>query len=344
MPSTFTRKELLRLLTALAAGSALFAFMLWYIGFEKISSAMLGASPLWVGASAAVSILFYLLRAYRWKIILLPVRNPTSLSNLFWITGVGYLVNTIIPLRIGEITRAILVDKTEGTSFSGGLSSIAVERLLDLIAVASLGALVLYLAPQTLAIPEIVMGSFKALAALIILLIIILFLAVKFEGEIQQILHRLPLKVYWKDKIVGFTGSLIEAARSIVSKPSLMASSLVLSWALWLFQFWAYYFLFKAFNYDVSIFVIFIGYIFLMATFILPAAPGYVGSFEAFWVLIFLALGLTAPELLLAMALTAHLLMIVIIGCLGSLGASILGVSLAEAIKVKTSRKMRTES
>jgi hypothetical protein len=344
LPSTFTRKELLRLLTALVAGSVLFTLMLWYIGFEKISSAMLGASPLWVGASAAVSALFYLLRAYRWKIILIPVRNPTSLSNLFWITGVGYLVNTIIPLRIGEITRAILVDKTEETSFSGGLSSIAVERLLDLVAVASLGAIALYLAPQTLAIPEIVMGSLKALAALIILLIIILFLAVKFEEEIQQILHKLPLKAYWKDKIVGFAGSLIEAARSIVSKPSLMASSLILSWALWLFQFGAYYFLFKAFNYSAPIFVIFIGYIFLMATFILPAAPGYVGSFEAFWMLIFLALGLTAPELLLAMALTAHILMIVVVGCLGSLGASILGISLAEAIKVKTSRKMRTES
>lgn len=60
---------------------------------------------------------------------------------------------------------------------------------------------------------------------------------------------------------------------------------------------------------------------------ILPATPGYVGSYEAFWVLIFTLLGVTQVDLLLAMGVISHLvgmLPIVIVGCVSVvwLGAS----------------------
>jgi uncharacterized membrane protein YbhN (UPF0104 family) len=59
----------------------------------------------------------------------------------------------------------------------------------------------------------------------------------------------------------------------------------------------------------------------------LPATPGYVGSYEAFWVLIFTLLGVTQADLLLAMGVISHLigvLPIVIVGCISVvwLGAS----------------------
>ena len=121
----------------------------------------------------------------------------------------------------------------------------------------------------------------------------------------------------------------------MVAKPRLLASSLLLSWLLWTVFYGSYYFLFKAFNYEASALLIFTGYIFMMITFILPAAPGYVGSFEAFWMLIFLALGLKGSETLLAMALTYHLISITAMIGLGALAASILGISIAETLRGK---------
>ncbi|RLI27377.1 MAG: hypothetical protein DRO52_00340 [Candidatus Hecatellales archaeon] len=324
----------LKLGVALAVGLILFILLLSYVGFERVSSIMVRASPPWLAASAAILIPFYLLRAYRWKLILMPVRNPTRLSSLFWITGVGYMVNTLIPVRVGELARAILVDRSEKTGFTAGLSSIAIERLLDLVALASLGALTLSLTPFT-STPQVVIGSLKAVVLLIIALIALIFLAVRFKSGILSLLGRLPLKASWRQRIAGFIESLIEAAGSMVAKPRLLASSLLLSWLLWTVFYGSYYFLFKAFNYEASALLIFTGYIFMMITFILPAAPGYVGSFEAFWMLIFLALGLKGSETLLAMALTYHLISITAMIGLGALAASILGISIAETLRGK---------
>jgi hypothetical protein len=297
------------------------------------------ASPKMLAASAFMYVLFYAGRAYRWKIILRPLKNPVKFSNTFWITAIGYLVNMLIPVRIGELTRAFLIDRSEKIGFSGGLSSIAIERLLDLIAVATIGALTIFFASFTLNVPKELIGSLQAIAILILIIVALLFLAVRFEEKIclllSSILRRLPGSQLWKEKILGFIKALIESVRIMISKPALMSVSMVLSWMLWIANFLAFYFLFKAFNYETSVLIILLGFIFMMITFILPAAPGYVGSFEAFWMLVFMGLGLTQMNILLAMGLTMHLLTIGITITLGIIGIAVMGISLGEALKVR---------
>ena len=83
----------------------------------------------------------------------------------------------------------------------------------------------------------------------------------------------------------------------------------------------------KAFNYPLPFAAAILGGVLMAVSHILPATPGYTGSYEAFWVLIFTLLGVTQADLLLAMGVISHLvgiLPIVIIGCVGVvwLGAS----------------------
>jgi uncharacterized membrane protein YbhN (UPF0104 family) len=70
-----------------------------------------------------------------------------------------------------------------------------------------------------------------------------------------------------------------------------------------------------------------LGGVLMSLSHILPATPGYVGSYEAFWVLIFTFLGVTEMDLLLAMGVISHLVTLlptIIIGCVSVvwLGAS----------------------
>lgn len=332
-------KETLKPILALILGITIFTAMLFYFGIEEVVAAFAKASPEMLLFFVLTSFIFYFLRALRWKVILLPIKNPVKTSNLFWATMVGYFVNSLIPIRVGELTRAFLIDRAEQTGFSKTLSSIAIERLLDLIAVATLGIIALYWVSISLPIPEIATNILKLVAALILAALIILLAALKFKEKILNllaaILAKLPIKQRWKDKSVGFLESLVEGAKIIVSRPKLMAASMLLSWAVWLSGFLTLYAVFKAFSLEAELPVLLLGYILLMITFIAPAAPGYVGSFEAFWLLIFLALGLAGSSLLLATAIAYHALTLLFIAATGSLGLTIMGISLSEAIKVE---------
>jgi len=70
-----------------------------------------------------------------------------------------------------------------------------------------------------------------------------------------------------------------------------------------------------------------LGGVLMSVSHILPATPGYVGSYEAFWVVIFTLLGVTQADMLLAMGVISHLIGVlptVIVGCISVvwLGAS----------------------
>jgi uncharacterized membrane protein YbhN (UPF0104 family) len=68
---------------------------------------------------------------------------------------------------------------------------------------------------------------------------------------------------------------------------------------------------------------------------ILPATPGYVGSYEAFWVLIFTLLGVTQADLLLAMGVISHLIGLLPTIILGCVSVVWLGVSFEEIFTFK---------
>lgn len=105
-------------------------------------------------------------RGFRWQSLL---GHKTSAWHAFHIMNVGYLLNSL-PLRIGELARAWLTTRlTPPIKFLTALSSIAVERVLDLIAVMTL----LGIALLTLDVPAevqatgAVVGSVTLIAAVL---------------------------------------------------------------------------------------------------------------------------------------------------------------------------------
>jgi uncharacterized protein (TIRG00374 family) len=88
---------------------------------------------------ATVGILAYLLaRSIRWRIMLPGV----SLYHCFWITNIGYLVSNVLPFRLGDPARAVVVGRGEEVSTSAALSTVVVERVLDMLMVVALLAVV----------------------------------------------------------------------------------------------------------------------------------------------------------------------------------------------------------
>ncbi len=100
---------------------------------EQFWQALTEANYGYVLPSAALLVAGLVTRAFRWQLLLghsLPLRRTFSIMN------VAYLVNGVLPLRIGEVARIFLATRANPPvpPFKTA-STIIVERLLDLLAV-----------------------------------------------------------------------------------------------------------------------------------------------------------------------------------------------------------------
>ena len=327
-----------RLVISFMVGVLLLAGLLWWVGIDKLWVAMRGASPLWLMVVALMVFPAYFFRALRWKFLLMPVKNSVKISNAFWATAVGFMVNTIIPIRIGEFARAYILGEKEKIGFAPSFSSIIVERTLDLIGLLTIGLVAMLMLPVGTNLPGWILDGFKAIGVLIGVILAIIVFSVKKEeaalGLLGKISASIPVLKKRTGRVLEFSRSLINGLKGISQNPKMFTANMVLTWILWLTYCFMVYFVFKAFNYPISFVAILLGGVLLNLTYILPAAPGYVGTYEAYWTLIFMALGIAQTDLLLAMGVISHLLGVVAMIILGSVGVIWLGASFKELFKV----------
>jgi hypothetical protein len=88
-----------------------------------------------------------LARAVSWKTIL---GGKISYWRVFAVLNEGYLLNSILPFRLGELGRAYLITRNQNLRTSQALSSVLVERVIDLCMVLAIFVTVL---PQVLGFP-----------------------------------------------------------------------------------------------------------------------------------------------------------------------------------------------
>lgn len=79
----------------------------------------------------------FFLRAWRWRFLLLPLGTAPYRLRLE-ATVAGYCVNNLLPARGGEVARPWLLARRSELPFSGALATVLLERLLDMITVATL--------------------------------------------------------------------------------------------------------------------------------------------------------------------------------------------------------------
>src|SRR5262249_59679685 len=109
------------------------------------------------------------MRAGRWYYLFPPGSRPSHLFNALMI---GYMGNNVLPLRAGEVVRALVVSR-RGQRFWTVLATIVVERVLDGLAVGLIVA-ALFVAvpiPASLRWPAVIFLA-ADLAAMAVLVVI----------------------------------------------------------------------------------------------------------------------------------------------------------------------------
>lgn len=125
------------------------AASLWFIGRDGLSSALSSFKAAdWLALSAVVPIIVINmgLRANRWR-SLLGSSQDVPLSKTFSAQMIGYLANNLLPIRAGDLVRVFVLGNTISLSRSRILSTVLLERILDMAMVVFLLALMAFISP-----------------------------------------------------------------------------------------------------------------------------------------------------------------------------------------------------
>jgi len=103
------------------------------VEFEKVLKIIRNVNPFYIVVFLLGLFTQFFIRAYRWGILFRSYKNKVSIMNLYHYTLIGMFINILIPGRVGEPTRGILIAKAEGIKTGTGLATIVVERMIDFL-------------------------------------------------------------------------------------------------------------------------------------------------------------------------------------------------------------------
>jgi glycosyltransferase 2 family protein len=255
------------------------------------------ASPAWIGLMLVAVLVDVGARAARWRILLAPIA-AIPFRRVLGYTYQGYLANNVLPARLGELVRSHALGEGEGVSRTTVLGTVVVERVVDTIMVVAIAAVaVLVLSVRGALASGVLIGL-----AFVTLLVIALALGVA--------AHRLP----GAERVTAFIERwprIIELGRrlrdglSVASRPRTMIGAVAFSLVAWTASIITFLAGGQAVGIELTVAQgALIGSGVALAS-IVPAGPGYVGTFELTAVAIAEGLGIDR-DAAFAMALLIH--------------------------------------
>lgn len=286
--------------------------------------ATLASIPAWILVlNVAIYLMSMVVRALCWQTLL---QRKVSPGRAVLAMNEGYFLNNILPLRLGELGRAVLLGRRSKLGTFHVLSTIVVERSYDMAIAAGLLLLVL---------PLVLQMEWARPVALLLLVVILaglvaLFLAARYRTWLEARL------VTWAERwrlirwILPVVRSLLDGF-SVLTRFEFFALSfglLALSWTMAIFRDWA---LIQQLAPGAPLWWAVLAISAANLGGALPSAAASLGVFEAAAVTALTLVGV-APEAGLAYALIVHVTHLISSSLIGVYALSQEGKSLSDVI------------
>lgn len=204
----------------------------------------------WAIYSIPITLLSHLVRAYRWKVILTPIKKVKSVLNLFSAVMVGYFVNTFLP-RGGEIVRPIVYARREKISLSTVFATIIFERVLDLIFLVALFWLAFVFFSDKIVHSIDGLSTGNIFWFMSIIFIVFLFMLISVYTNLASKILKIFLKPI-SNTIYEKAQSLLDkflAGLGILKSPNLYVKTILQSLLIWLLYMLPLYLMFNSFDF-----------------------------------------------------------------------------------------------
>jgi hypothetical protein len=115
-------------------------FRVWDDLFVAIQNSI----PEYLVVGILICLCAWWLRGWRYHVILKNLSYQVSITASTACIFISQTVNLIVPARLGDFVRVFILKHEYNVTYSEGVSSLVVERVLDIFTVALLGAVALY--------------------------------------------------------------------------------------------------------------------------------------------------------------------------------------------------------
>ncbi len=324
-------------------GVAISAVALWYalskLDFRAFWQAVKTANYWWILPGIAVYFIAVWIRAWRWHYLLHPIKSIRT-RVMFPITCIGYMGNNIYPARAGEVLRAVVLKRREGVAISASLATIIVERIFDgVVMLAFVFVNLPELAKLTGSsgfvgnIQQVALwGTAAFIGALVIFLLAAMFPRVTIRFGQWFIDRFLPQRI--RSSASGIMHRFLDGLASLRSPVNVLMVFFT-SVLIWLLETVKYWFVMHAFTFQVSFFALMLlnGVANLATT--IPAAPGYIGTWEAVTKAVLVAYAVPAAEAL-GYAVVLHMALWLPITLVGAWYMTREGIKWSDSLRAET--------
>ncbi len=277
----------IRIVFSLVLTVGLLGLFFWNLDMAEVGRALTQARWALLLAAVTAALFSYWLRVVRWQMILRPA-GRTRHSSALLATVVGYAGIALLPARMGDLLRPVLLSKRDAIPTSATLASILTERVIDLWTIV-LFFFVFLVAPP--AMPHLnsegadILGLLRLsgwiIGAGLVVGTGILFGLFRFQERFITLISS-PIgriKASWQPPFVNFLNHFLDGLR-ILQRPRDLVMVMAISLFLWAVIVLQLILTLEAFNLELPIRSAFLLIMMTVIGLLVPT-PGGAGGFHA---------------------------------------------------------------
>ena len=268
----------------MAIGSLFIWLALRGVNWADIADVFSSINPLILLGYFFLLVVIHLCRVVRWGILLKPL-GQVSFGRLFMVSSVGMMALVLLPLRLGEFARPLLISEPGKIRASSALATIVVERLIDSLAMALLLVVILFLIKDRIVVPaEINYWAWVVLIGFILLLGLLMVAYWRQEATVWRFRRVVGI---FSQKAAQRLGSILDSFISglrALPNLKLVISFLALTGIIWFVTGVGHWYAFRAFDdlAQLGLMEAFTVLAVLCVGLMIPAGPGMIGNFHYF--------------------------------------------------------------
>lgn len=180
----------------------------------------------------------HILRTMRWSLLIENYEQP-KFSRLLASLSTGYIINSLIPFKAGELFRAAIAGKGMKNGRGFALATVIIERCLDVITVGIIFGIM-----QLMGVSEVVSTNFTTYIGLALVLCGGLILSVLLKSPVKMAIKGVAgiFNSSIEEKILRFFWALIWGFKNMlknISRVKLIVYTVVM-WALYMLSYYCF--------------------------------------------------------------------------------------------------------
>jgi len=283
---------------------------------------------------SALNVAMLLLRARRWQIILRStpdVRRDIRFRSVFGVLTIGYLANQLFPAPSGEVARAVVLSRRQDLTKVHVLSTIVVERVMDVLSMAPIVLFVVAVIPLPAWLERLVFLAGLALLVMAVAGIIVHSQRSRLLEAADALIKRFSASAH--GRFVAFSDSLGEGMHILRDLRGLTA---VYGYSLgaWVMQLAVVEMVARSLSLPLNLGLGVLLILLANTGSVLPLGPSNLGTFQALAITV-LAIFRVKPELALSVSLVLQAVLFLPVAVLGLEALWVRGLSM-ESVKKST--------